>query len=94
MRRVHEILRQKLELGRSHREVAASLGVSVGVVASVLRRLERAGLSWGDVQGQAEPQLDERLYGPKLVMGATRPAPDCIWIHVERRRPGVTAGRR
>ena len=33
MRSTREILRQKWVLGRSHREVAASLGVSVGVIA-------------------------------------------------------------
>jgi hypothetical protein len=35
MQHVREILRQKLALGRNHREVAKSLGVSPSTVASV-----------------------------------------------------------
>ena len=38
MRKIREILRQKWVLGRSHREVAASLGVSVGAVSAVETR--------------------------------------------------------
>ena len=32
MRQTREILRQKFVLGRSHREIAGSLGISVGAV--------------------------------------------------------------
>ena len=42
MRRTREILRQKLELGRSHREVAASVGLSVGAVGATLVRAAAA----------------------------------------------------
>ena len=42
MRKTKEILRQKWALGRSHREIAASLGVSVGSeVPSVSARTGR-----------------------------------------------------
>jgi DNA-directed RNA polymerase specialized sigma24 family protein len=37
MRKTREILRLKWDLGRSHREVAQSLGVSVRVVGSTIR---------------------------------------------------------
>ena len=36
MRRTREMLRQKWALGRSHREVARSLGVSTGTISAVL----------------------------------------------------------
>jgi len=88
MRRTREILRQKLELGRSHREVAASVGLSVGAVGATLVRAAAAGLSWASVQGLTDETLDERLYGAKAV--AARPLPDCGYIHVERKKPGVT----
>ena len=88
MRRTREILRQKLELGRSHREVAASVGLSVGAVGATLVRAATAGLSWASVQGLTDEALDERLYGAKAV--AARPLPDCGYIHVERKKPGVT----
>jgi hypothetical protein len=41
-----EILRQKLDPQRSHREVSRSLGVSLGVVSKVVCRLRASGLSW------------------------------------------------
>ena len=45
MRRTREILRQKWALGRSHREVARSLGVSTGAISAVLARAKSVGLS-------------------------------------------------
>ena len=88
MRKTREILRQKLELGRSHREVAASVGLSVGAVSATLVRAAAAKLTWAAVQGLTDEALDERLYA-KLV-GAGRPLPDCAYIHAERKKPGVT----
>src|ERR1700680_3556733 len=88
MRKTREILRQKLELGRSHREVAASVGLSVGAVGATWVRAAAAGLSWASVQALGDEALDERLYGAKAV--AARPLPDCAYLHLERKKPGVT----
>jgi len=88
MRKTREILRQKLELGRSHREVAASVGLSVGAVSATLVRAARAGVSWASVQALSDEALDERLYGGKAL--AARPLPDCAYLHLERKKPGVT----
>ncbi len=90
MRKLREILRQKWPLVRSHRQVAASLNVSVGTVTSVLRRATHAGLDWGQVEALPDEVLEARLYGAPAAPGATRPLPDCAWIHTERRKPGVT----
>lgn len=90
MRKLREILRQKLALHQSHREVAASLFVSIGVVTAVIRRAECAGLSWDAVQRLNDREIEERLYGPPRVVGGERPLPDPAYIHVERRRAGVT----
>ncbi len=84
-----EILRQKLELGRSHREVAQSLGISVGSVSKALRRLESCGLSWAETQGLGETELELRLYS-HAANASDRPQPDCAYIHRELRRVGVT----
>jgi transposase len=84
-----EILRQKLELGRSHREVAQSLGISVGSVSKALRRLQSCGLSLEDARSLSEPELELRLYG-YVANVSDRPQPDCAHIHRELRRPGVT----
>jgi DNA-directed RNA polymerase specialized sigma24 family protein len=36
MRQIREILRQKWTVGQSHRQVARSLGVSLGTISSVV----------------------------------------------------------
>jgi hypothetical protein len=36
----------------------------------------------------SDEDLDERLYGAKAVVA--RPLPDCAYLHLERKRLGVT----
>jgi len=89
MHKTREILRQKWCLGRSHREVARSQGVSVGMVSATLRRAHAAGLAdWAAVAPLSETDLEARLYGP--ARSGSRPLPDPLWIHTERQRKGVT----
>ena len=89
MRKIREILRHKWALGRSHREVAASLGVSLGAVAAAEKRAREAGLDWPTVETLADEALEARLYGAAAA-DRRRPLPDPAWIHTERKRPGVT----
>lgn len=89
MRDTRDILRQKLLLKRTHREVAASVGVSAGVVGLALQRATEAGLDWGGVEAIDDVELERRLY-PRAAAAAERPGPDCAWIHRERHRIGVT----
>lgn len=89
MHQTREILRRKWSLGHSHREVARSLGVSVGAISAVLKRAAEAGLE--DFEALAvlsEPELEARLYGP--AQPQNRPLPDPVWIHSERQKKGVT----
>jgi transposase len=89
MRKTREILRQKWGLERSHREVAQSLEVSVGMVSATLVRARATGLTtWAAVEALGEAELEARLYGPSR--SAARAVPDCLWIHSERQRKGVT----
>ena len=91
MRKTREILRQKWELKRSHRQIGASLGVSPGSVSSLVSRATGAGLSWAEVDKLSEEALEARLSGGRRGPVATdRPMPDCAYLHVERRKPGVT----
>jgi transposase len=91
MRQIRDVLRQKWTLGLSHRAVARSLGVGLGTITSVIVRAQAAGLDWPQVQALADDVLESRLYGrPEVAGQRQRPAPDCAWIHAERRRPGVT----
>lgn len=89
MRSSREIVRQKWLLGRTHREIANSVGVSVGAVSLALARATTAELTWEIVETLDDAELEQRLY-PSLVAATQRPEPDCVWIHRERRRPGVT----
>jgi transposase len=89
MRNSREIVRQKWLLGRAHRAIAESVGVSLGVVTKTLQRASAAGLTWEAVQGVEDEELERRLY-PHAAAEAERPEPDCVWIHRERHRPGVT----
>lgn len=91
MRQLKEILRQKLVLKRSHREIAESVGVSKGTVSKVATRTAKAGLAWADVEKLGDDELDKRLYGKrKHGERQDRPRPDCAYLHVERAKPGVT----
>ena len=90
MRKIREILKLKWILKRSHREAARILGISPGAVGSVLARVKAKELSWGDTEKLNDEQLEEMLYGPRSVSGAGRPEPDCVYIHTELRRRGVT----
>jgi hypothetical protein len=80
MRKAREILRQKWELNRSHREVAESVGVSKGAITGVMHRALSRGLaSWEVIAGLSEEELEAQLYDSKKTLA--RAAPDCLWIH-------------
>jgi transposase len=90
MRQTREILRQKWSLGRTHREVAQSLGISSGAVGTTVLRARAAGLAWRQVEVLSDEALQARVYGPPTPPTRHRPVPDCAALHAERRKPGVT----
>ena len=93
MSRVREILRLRLELQRSVREVARALGVSVGVVSSVTSRAVDAQFDVAAVAALDDTSLEAALYGGRSATSRrdpSRPVPDPVWIHTELRRTGVT----
>jgi DNA-directed RNA polymerase specialized sigma24 family protein len=62
MHKTREILRQKWLLGRSHREVGRSLGLSVGLVSATLGRAQASGLAtWEAVAALSDRELEARL---------------------------------
>ena len=89
MRKIQEILRQKWAQGRTHREVAASLGLSVGIVSATLERAQRAGVEPARVVELSDAELEARLY-PRAAGAASRRLPDFARVHTERQRQGVT----
>ena len=91
MRKTREILRQRLALGRTHRQISASVGVGVSTVGSMVRRSEAARLAWPEVDRLTDQELEARLYpAAPTAEVKERPVPDWAAIHAERRRPGVT----
>ena len=89
MRRRREILRQKWELGRSHREVAQSVGASAGAVGETVQRAKAAGLRLGGGRGAGDEALEQRLYPP--VAAAAKPTAGLRVDPPERRRVGRDA---
>ena len=89
VRQIREILRLRAQ-GRTVREVAASLGVSVGSVQKTAGRAAKAGLTWTEAEALDERTLEERLYGRPAKPGDDRPRPDPVHIHRELKRVGVT----
>lgn len=90
MRNVKEILRQKWEMRRSNREVARSVGVSVGAVSGVTNRAKAAGLDIAQVKELDEEQLSRKLYGLPASYSHNRPLPSLAYIHKELHKKGVT----
>src|SRR5437867_10855553 len=90
MRQTRQILRQKWSLGRTHREVAQSLGISCGAVGTTVLRARAAGLDWAQVDTLSDEVLQARVYGPPTPPTHHRAVPDGAYLHAERRKPGVT----
>ena len=89
MRKIREILRHKWAVGRSHRDVAASLGVSVGAVSAAEQRARRVGLDWTTVESLTDEALELRLYGG-VTRERHRALPEPAALHTELKRQGVT----
>ena len=89
MRKIKDILRLKLDARLSHERVAASLGISKGVVAKYSSAATAAGLDWAQIQLLDEAALQHRLLGaPQRASGFV--APDYGRMHQELRRKGMT----
>jgi transposase len=90
MIRVREILRQKLVDRRSHRAIAASLSVSPGTVGGACSRAKRLELTWEQVSGMSDADLDAMLFGVRGAAALARPEPDWSFVHTELRKKSVT----
>jgi hypothetical protein len=90
VRKAREILRQKWELGRTHREIAAGVGQSLGAVAMTLGRAKAAGLDWAQAQALTDTALEDRIYGPKAEMLA-RPMPtfEKLFVDYSGKKPRI-----
>jgi len=85
---IREILRYKWALGRSHREVAAILGVSLGKISQAVAKARAGGLDWPGVEQLTDAELRVALYDG--AEAAARTLPDFADVHAERQRRHVT----
>ncbi len=90
MRRIREVLRLKHESGLRHRAIARACGVGVGTVSEYVRRAAEAGLTWPLPAELDEAELEARLFSAAAVPVRERAAPDCVGMHQELKRAGVT----
>lgn len=97
-RKILEMLRLKSVAQRSHREVARSLMVSPGAVASAVGRARVLALTWEAVEALSDDALEQPLYGPRAAdVAGQRPEPgpgvDSSRAQAPRRDPGVAPRR-
>lgn len=91
MRKIKEIIRLKLELGLSARQIARSCSISHSTVLDVLRRAEESALSWPFPEHLDDGALEARLYPARNDETAgSRIQPEWSMIHRELKRKGVT----
>ena len=89
MRQIKDVLRLKLELHHSHQHIAASLGISKGVVAKYIKLASDQGLYWPQIEPMSETDLHNRLFSPQR-RASSFVAPDFAQMHQELRRKGMT----
>jgi transposase len=91
MRKVREVLRLKFECGRSHAEIAASVGIGETTVGDYLARARRVGLPWEQARELGDAEIEARLFRD---VGRNEPPArvpvDFAWVHRELSLPGVT----
>lgn len=87
MRMIKDVLRLKFDGGFSHDRIAASLGISKGVVTKYVGLAGAAGLDWASACDMDEGELERRLLGKPTGPGAYA-QPDYGRIHQELRRKG------
>ncbi len=90
MAKIGEILRQKFELNRSHRDIANSLNISISTVSGYLKRAKLAGISWPIEYGLTEDELHAKLFLPATTSSRNKSQPNWDYIYHELRKKGVT----
>lgn len=90
MRKIHEILRLRFEIGLSFRQISQCADVSTGAIQKMLKRLEASGISWPLPEGMSEPRLASLLYPESDSRPGALEDPNWAEIHMELRKKGVT----
>jgi transposase len=83
-----EILKLKYEKELTTRDIAASAGCSKSSVSNLIKRAEKAGLTWP--VNVSDIQLMQLLYPAVQASKANAPEPDVNYVYRELKRKGVT----
>ena len=86
MRNVREVLRLRLGLGRSTREVARSCSVSHSTVLEYARRAREAGLTWPLPEELDDTALARLVCEPVQPGTTQRPLPEIAYLAQEMRK--------
>jgi len=91
MRKIKDLLRLKFEQRLSHRQIAASLGISVGSVHEYLQRAQDANITWPQSEQIPDTQLEKSLFPSMCILPQEDVAlPDWKSVDRELTRKGVT----
>ena len=91
MQKIKDTLRLRYDAKLPQRQIALSLGLSLGVVSKYLQRTEAVGLSWPLLEGLPDHELATRLQPPRQVAEAqVFVEPDFSKMQQELKRKGMT----
>lgn len=91
MRKLRELIRLKYEARLSHEQIGRALGISKGVVAKYVARIECAGVDPATLRSMSERDLATLLTpAARSASYGGRVLPDFAHLHTELKRPGVT----
>ena len=90
MRKIREVLRLRLELGISARDVGRSCGLGSATVSDYGSRAKAAGLVWPPKEEVTDAALEALLFPPPPPKDTDRPVPQWEHVRSELARKGVT----
>lgn len=92
MRQIREVLRLKNSLGFSDRQIAKMLQISKTTVSTYLSHAKVAGISWPIDESLSDSSVYQKLFPSEApsVSTSRKPLPDFHWIHLEKKKKGVT----
>ncbi len=91
MRKIREVLRLKLSVGRSCRQISKSCGIARSTASEYLSRASVAGLSWPLPEDMDDAKLERLLFPPLPVIAPeNRSTPSWPEVYKELKRKSVT----
>jgi len=90
MRKIREVLRLRLDMGLSHREIAASTNMGQSTIGDCLLRYKATELSWPLPADLSDSELEVLFDPPFRQKSLTKADPDWLYVHGELKKKSVT----